>query len=98
MKKVKLLLIAAIASMTCSSLAQNETKNWHFGQYAALDFNTSPPTILSNSGLAVDEGCTSASDANGNLLFYGHGQYIFDKSNALMAGSSNPLLSGHSSS
>src|SRR5436190_21149660 len=33
------------------AFSQNEHKIWYFGTFAGLDFNTTPPAILANSGM-----------------------------------------------
>lgn len=68
-----------------SSFAQNETSKWYFGHNAGLDFSTSPPTVITGS-LNTQEGCSSISDANGNLLFYTDGVTIYDQTHSSMPG------------
>ena len=77
--------------------AQNETKIWYFGNHAGLDFNTSPPTILTNGALGYSnqEGSASIADAAGNLLFYTDGESIWDKTHNPMANGTGLL--GHTS-
>lgn len=89
-------LLAGFLLATGGLFAQNETNRWYFGAYAGLNFNTNPPTTLTNSGMYVDEGCTSASDANGNLLFYGSASAVFNQQHSAMANGMG--LSGHNSS
>jgi hypothetical protein len=76
------------------STSQNETAKWYFGYGSALDFMTSPPTLLTNSAMHVDEGCASISDNNGNVLFYTDGMTIYNKQHLVMA-NGNGLLGGH---
>jgi len=78
-------LTLLIFLLSSALAAQNETKIWYFGVNAGLDFNTSPPTILTNGVMSTPEGCASASDAQGNLLFYTNGVTIWDKTHAVMA-------------
>jgi hypothetical protein len=69
--------------------AQNkEGYMWYFGNYAGLDFSTSPPTIITNNTLATSEGGCSIADANGNLLFYTDGQTVINKNHVAMANGS----------
>jgi gliding motility-associated-like protein len=64
----------------------NEGNNWYFGNYAALDFNSSPPTNPTNSSmLQGGYASSSISDINGNLLFYTNGNTIWNSSHAIMA-------------
>ncbi|MEI6020650.1 MAG: PKD domain-containing protein [Bacteroidota bacterium] len=78
-----------------SLLAQNENNNWYFGSYAGLNFSTNPPTTLTNSAMYSSEGCSTVSDANGNLLFYTDGITIWNKSHQVMANGNG--LMGHPS-
>ncbi len=65
--------------------AQKEGTVWHFGQGAALDFNSGTAVITTPSAMRTFEGSASIADANGNLLFYTNG------------GGRDPILSGQSS-
>ncbi|MCF2874347.1 MULTISPECIES: T9SS type B sorting domain-containing protein [unclassified Tenacibaculum] len=68
MKKTPLLLLFLLVSISIYS--QKEANFWYFGNNAALDFNTGTPVPVSNSQLNTTEGCSSFSNANGELLFY----------------------------
>ncbi|WP_282053397.1 hypothetical protein [Maribacter luteus] len=63
---------------------QNENKIWYFGENAGLDFNTSPPTVLTNSAMIAPEGCSSIADTNGDLLFYTNGETIYNRNHQPM--------------
>ena len=67
------------------SQSQNETNNWYFGANAGLNFSTIPPTILTNGMLVTTEGCSSISDALGNILFYSDGITVYDKTHNIMS-------------
>jgi len=77
--------------------SQKEAYTWYFGRKAGLDFNTTPPTMLSNSpnvgNADTDEAHATISDANGNLLFYTNGQTIWNKN--LVAMPNGTGLMGH---
>ncbi len=75
--------------------AQNEKKKWYFGQNAGLDFNTSPPTVVTNGMIWTLEGCSSISDASGNLLFYTDGMTVWDQTHSVMG--NGTFLNGASS-
>jgi PKD repeat protein len=78
--------IAIFVSVLIPSIhAQNELRKWYFGEYAALDFMTAPPTVLSVSSMSAGEGCSSIADAQGNLLFYAYPENIWNKSHSIMA-------------
>jgi gliding motility-associated-like protein len=50
--------------------AQKQGNIWYFGNKAGISFNTSPPKVLVNSQASGSYGNATASDRNGNLLFY----------------------------
>ncbi|MBX3165385.1 MAG: gliding motility-associated C-terminal domain-containing protein [Bacteroidetes bacterium] len=77
--------------------AQNQNKKWYFGYNAALDFITNPPTILNNSAMHTNEGCSSIADAAGNLLFYTDGVTVWNQQHLIMANGTG-LLGDASSS
>lgn len=82
--------------MSAPTFAQKEAAIWYFGEYAGLDFNSGSPVALTNGQLSTDEGCTTISDKNGNLLFYTDGTIVYDKAHNVMP-NGNGLL-GHRSS
>ena len=59
MKKILHLLLLFIAFNTFS---QKEANFWYFGRNAGVDFNTNPPTAVTNGQISTDEGCSSFSD------------------------------------
>lgn len=75
-----LLLFAAITLK-----AQGEATNWYFGEKAGLKFMPDGSVIpLSNGQLVTNEGCSSISDFNGNLLFYTDGKTVWDRNHVIM--------------
>jgi gliding motility-associated-like protein len=85
MNKIKLLATLGCCLCLLATQAQKEGNVWHFGQGAALDFNSGTATITTPSSMWSFEGSASIADANGNLLFYSNG------------GGRDPILSGQSS-
>jgi gliding motility-associated-like protein len=73
-----------IFSCTLFSFGQNENNRWYFGGNAALNFNSGSPINISGSQLLTSEGCSSISDALGNLLFYTDGITVWNKLNIAM--------------
>lgn len=65
--------------------AQGEANTWYFGENAGITFNTSPPTALTDGQLNTSEGCSSISDANGNLLFYTDGRTVWNANHQIMS-------------
>ena len=72
-----ILLFSCWASIL--AFAQLETQNWYFGNNAGISFATSPPTALLNGAISTFEGSSTFSDAQGNLLFYTDGMFVYNK-------------------
>ena len=89
-----LFYIALLFSSFC--FPQGEANNWHFGENAALSFNSGVPVPVTGSRLNTFEGCSSFSDKDGNLLFYSDGTTVWDKNHNVMPGGSG--LRGDASS
>jgi hypothetical protein len=78
--------------------AQQEAANWYFGENAGIRFDSAAGTVTAVNGgqLNTREGCSSISDANGNLLFYSDGTTVWNRNNVAMPNGTN--LFGNSSS
>ena len=74
--------------------AQLEAAQWRFGFYQGLSFQNSTVTSVNNSSITANEGCSSFSDVNGNIVLYTNGQSIWNSNNAQVPG----LLMGNPSS
>ncbi|MDX8553800.1 T9SS type B sorting domain-containing protein [Tenacibaculum sp. 1B UA] len=97
----KQLLLALFFIVSISSYSQKEANIWYFGNNAGLDFNSGNPVTLNDGLLKTDEGCSTISDENGNLLFYSDGINVWTKNHELMHYSSGGLadnLQGNPSS
>lgn len=88
-KYYALLIIVLCCSIFC--IGQNQGNNWFFGQYAGLDFSTSPPTAVAGSALNVFEGCSTISDDLGNLLFMTEGINVWNRNQVVMSNGSGLL-------
>jgi len=64
--------------------AQKETNVWYFGYNAGLDFNASPPSILTDGAMTAVEGCATICDSLGNLLFYTDGIKVWTSNHDTM--------------
>ena len=82
--------------LTANSFSQKQTNSWHFGTLAGIDFNSGSPVAINASVLNTNEGCSSACDASGILLFYTDGVTVWDKTNTQMPNGNN--LDGDASS
>ena len=69
--------------------AQNDTDNWYFGKNAGLSFTNGVVNVYSNGGMITPAGCTSISDANGNLMFYTNGNTIWNRNHQIMDNGEN---------
>ena len=97
MTSFRFFLLTALLIRFSDTFSQNENKVWYFGSAAGLDFNTSPPTILTNGAMSTSEGCASIANSSGSLLFYTDGTKVIDNSHAIMA-NGNGLFGSPSSS
>lgn len=85
--KFKWLLLFLFLSI--KSFSQGEASNWFFGSRAGIKFNTNNTiTVLSTNpnpiGINTNEGCSSFSDSNGNLLLYTDGRTVWDRNHLIM--------------
>ncbi len=94
MKKVWIFISALLIYNI--GFSQNEANIWYFGQNAGLDFNSGVPVPLLDGALNTDEGCTSISDSNGNLLFYTDGITVYNQNHNVMLNGTG--LNGNTSS
>ncbi|MBA6156551.1 T9SS type B sorting domain-containing protein [Tenacibaculum sp. S7007] len=81
---MKKLLLFLLTLLTFNLYSQKEANTWYFGRNAGIDFNTSPPSALTDGKLNTDEGCSTISDENGNLLFYSDGIKVWTARHELM--------------
>ncbi len=92
----KLLLLYIGILLTNGSFSQHNN-HWYFGNGAGIRFNSDkPPVTLKNGELFTEEGSSSISDKNGNLLFYTNGVKVWDSNHKLME-SGTSLAGGISS-
>ncbi len=57
---------------------------WYFGNTAGLNFNITPPTLLTNGLTSNADNTSTISDKNGNLLFYTTGMNVWNKNHSIM--------------
>lgn len=85
--RLKLLLLFLLLSISC--FPQGEASNWFFGNRAGIRFNsdntvTTLSTFPNPVRIITDEGCSSYSDSNGNLLLYTDGRTVWDRNHIIM--------------
>ena len=83
--KIFLLLFVGVIFV---SFSQKQNYYWYFGNGAGLNFNTNPPTALTDGKAVTFEGSATISDENGNLLFYTDGSTVWDKNHDVMTNGS----------
>ncbi len=84
--------------LSTQSLSQKRNNNWYFGEYAAVTFNTNPPSYIPGSAMTQLEGCASISDNNtGQILFYTDGVTVWNRNHQPMLNGTG-LLGSYSSS
>src|SRR5688572_18790447 len=89
------LKVCALLLLPLFSTAQKkQDNNWYFGEHVSLNFNSGVPVLETNSAMLTDEGCSSVSDANGNLLFYTDGMRIWDKNHTPMPNANGTIYPG----
>jgi hypothetical protein len=89
---VQVFSIVLFVLVSAAAFGQKQANIWYFGEGLGLDFNTVPPTPLTNGKVDgptlgyqfSSEGCSSICDSAGNLLFYTNGQLVWDASHQVM--------------
>lgn len=84
-KKLKIKLTLLFLFTTFWTFAQREANNWYFGYNAGIHFNDDGSvSVLGGSRMRTSEGCSSMSDADGNLVLYSDGRNVWDRNSVLM--------------
>ncbi len=81
--KKKLFLVTFTVFMFSVS-AQYEAAHWFFGSYAGLNFTSGVPVAESGSQINTEEGCSSISNACGDLLLYTDGIVVWNANHQVM--------------
>lgn len=70
------------------TFGQNQTRNWYFGDKAAIEFS---PEVISKTDSQMNAliGTSSISDINGDLLFYTDGKTVWNKNHEVMENGEN---------
>ncbi len=96
---MKQLLTLILLLVFQNTEAQKEACNWLFANHCFVSFATGTPVQLQgcaiNSSMFYQEGCSSVSDAQGNLLFYADGPNVYNNLHQIMPNGSG--LNGHPS-
>lgn len=80
----KYILTYCFLFCTLFGFAQKQTNIWYFGTRVGLDFNQTPPLVLSNGTANSREGSAAMSDNNGKLLFYTNGKIVQNRKHETM--------------
>lgn len=71
--------------ITMKGSAQKESNIWYFGLHAGINFDTSPPGVLTDGQTNSREGVAAISDKyTGKLLFYTEGTTVWDADQQVM--------------
>lgn len=79
----KFLLIVLTLSLSFSTSFAQQENTWAFGTKAAINFNSGTP-VFETSKMVADEACASVCGANGRLLFYTDGTFVWDSLGNIM--------------
>jgi gliding motility-associated-like protein len=82
-KKIVFILVWVCAIGIQPLFSQKIYNTWYFGYHSGLDFNTAPPTPLTNPLIEADEPpyyTSSICDSSGHLLFFTNGIKIWNAS------------------
>lgn len=88
MATLRFIFITYLSLAVSDRLFSQQGNVWYFGKNAGVNFNTNPPSALTDGQIYTLEGCSSISDMNGNLLFYTDGSFVFNKNHQVMANGS----------
>lgn len=94
--KVQHIILLSLLTVSNFLYGQHQSDNWYFGNKAGVNFSTGSPVALTNGQMNQDEGVSSISDANGNLLFYTDGITVWNRLHVQMD-NGNGLAGGFSS-
>lgn len=86
----RLLALLLVGALSLSAQDRSSYR-WYFGERLGLDFNTTPPSILSDGKTQHIEGTSSVSDsATGDLVLYTDGNTLWNRRNEEIATNLNP--------
>ncbi|ADR23128.1 hypothetical protein MATR_30230 [Marivirga tractuosa] len=78
--------VTASFELTLFEEEKQKSNYWYFGDGAGIDFNNQGgPVAVTDGNIQAEEGCTTVSDDNGDLLFYTNGDVIWDSEHNVMA-------------
>lgn len=80
----KLIVCLTIILFSLNKSFSQQFNNWYFPLNAGLNFNTNPPTPLTNGAFMAYGTSACISDNNGNLLFYTNGVSVWNRNHQQM--------------
>jgi hypothetical protein len=92
--KGALYILFLLLLVQTTAYSQNETTKWYFGNGAAVDFLSGSPVALATSAMSTSEGSASIAGPAGNLLFYTHGNTIWNANHLPMPNGTGLFGSG----
>jgi gliding motility-associated-like protein len=91
---IKRIVLWCFSSFLFCTLNAQLVNVWKLGNGAGLDFSTTPPTPLANSGQNSLEATASVCDYAGNLLFFTNANSVRNRNNVLMPNGSGLSSAG----
>lgn len=90
---IVLLCLFPLRSISQNPICQGVNANWYFGEEAGVNFNTTPPSALTNGQIDHPfKSSASISDNAGNILFYTDGSTVYNKNHVPMQNGNGTLL------
>ncbi len=84
MRIANLLLCICLVFFSVLDSKSQRANYWYFGANAGLNFNTTPPSVLTNGQTNGPDNTSTISDASGNLLFYTNGLTVWNNQHSAM--------------
>src|SRR5690348_1706267 len=81
---MRAVLLICLTYLSITSLAQKQANIWYFTDYG-LDFNQTPPALITDAAFHKSLAMGIATDANGELLFYTDNYTVFNRFHEKMA-------------
>ncbi|PKP27816.1 MAG: hypothetical protein CVU06_00970 [Bacteroidetes bacterium HGW-Bacteroidetes-22] len=82
----KLIAISVFFISFLAAFGQRQANHWFFGDSISLEFRVGGVVVTSKSAMYAPEGCATASDSLGNLLFYSNGKSVWNRQHLIMSG------------
>jgi hypothetical protein len=91
LKKNLIILLFCLLFSLSDTIADEKNTIWYYGERAGMRFSSekSTPEPLLDGGMAVEEGCATLSDSEGNLILYTDGKTVWNRNHNLLKNGSD---------